>query len=221
MKKIYGSLLVRELVPHLESHGQFFHLCQYLRYWSSMSPAMQVPQTVGSTLCISSLVEFVHIYKTLPTNTILISIIWWLIGVNYFPILLVTHLDLMMHLMALNNLRIYCISRTLSLSAANLKAMLILNCFLCYNWNNNCDGKKWFHLVLSKLAENCCNVYILPMSSSAGVALHSQLQVPVRQLKGEHLTERKYSLHRFVILVAPLIWLDWGRGKEDILGISV
>ena len=127
MKKIYGSLLVREFVSYLDSHGQFLHL------WGSMSLALKVPQTVGYTLCISSLVEFVHVCKSLwamPTNTLLISIIWWLIGINDFPVLLVTHLDLMMHLMALNNLCIYCVSRTFSLSAASLKALLILNCLL-------------------------------------------------------------------------------------------
>lgn len=150
--------------------------------------------------------------RVVPTMTLLIRILQWSIGLNYLSILMLTHLDLIVHLMVLNNL-LLC-EQNIQPECCQFKSSRT-NCYFCIvfpYWSNNCNGKKkLFHLDLSKVTEKCRYVYILPTSSSAGVALRSALQLPVRQLKGEHLTERKYSLHRFVIPLVPLIWLGWGR----------
>lgn len=99
-------------------------------------------------------------------------------------------------------------------------------------------------LLLLKLRDNCCywivlclinaicrnylilllskpDRELLPRSHPPHVLLdrccfaYTELRLPVRRLKGEHLTERKYSLCRFVILLVPLIWLGWRRQRAE------
>lgn len=188
----------------------------YISYHITASPTHSWLYTLYFTSC-QMCVHMCKPLRAVPTNTLSISIIWWLIGLNYASILPVTHLDLMMHLMALNNLCIYCVSRTFSLSVACLKArgqLLPLNCLPSNHRNNNCDGKERSHSVSSEPTGNCCYVYILPMSSSAGVALRSELQLP-------HQTAERRTLDRKKIFTPPichpscsthLTWDEEGKG---------
>lgn len=104
------------------------------------------------------------------------------------------HVELMMHSRAFNNLCAH---------VAAFKAqgqLLLLNCLI------NAICRNYLILLLSKPDRE-----LLPCSHPPYVLLgrccfaYTELRLPVRRLKGEHLTERKYSLCRFVILLVPLI----------------
>ena len=104
-------------VVYLESNRQSFNVC-----WQYHNVAPKAAHSVFHLWWCT----YVSLRRALPTNTLLIGIIRWLIGLNYASIQLVTHSDLMMQLMALDNLCIYCVSRLFNLSVACLKAWVKL-----------------------------------------------------------------------------------------------